>query len=285
MTTPTTPYEETALCANLGRRDGRLLFAGQDTVELARQYGTPLYLMDEDRIRYNCRLYTQAFNRCLPAGSRVLYASKAAAFRQMCRIVGEEGLGLDVVSSGEIYTAMTAGFPMDRVYYHGNSKSDRDLAFALDAGVGCIVVDGVEELLALEAEAGRRNARQKVLLRITPGIDPHTYAAVSTGQVDSKFGVSIETGQADEFVKLALGQPHLSVAGFHCHVGSQVFWEDVFERSVLVMMAFIRHIRDTISPARSPRWRRPWRPLPAGCPCPCPRCSWSRAAASWRTRA
>ena len=133
---------------------------------------------------------------------------------------------------------------MDRVYYHGNSKSDRDLAFALDAGVGCIVVDGVEELLALEAEAGRRNARQKVLLRITPGIDPHTYAAVSTGQVDSKFGVSIETGQADEFVKLALGQPHLSVAGFHCHVGSQVFWEDVFERSVLVMMAFIRHIRD-----------------------------------------
>ena len=245
MTTPTTPYEETALCANLGRRDGRLLFAGQDTVELARQYGTPLYLMDEDRIRYNCRLYTQAFNRCLPAGSRVLYASKAAAFRQMCRIVGEEGLGLDVVSSGEIYTAMTAGFPMDRVYYHGNSKSDRDLAFALDAGVGCIVVDGVEELLALEAEAGRRNARQKVLLRITPGIDPHTYAAVSTGQVDSKFGVSIETGQADEFVKLALGQPHLSVAGFHCHVGSQVFWEDVFERSVLVMMAFIRHIRDT----------------------------------------
>ena len=189
-------------------------------------------------------LYTKAFEEHLPAGSQVLYASKAASFKGMCRIVESEGLGLDVVSSGEIHTAQAAGFPMDRVYYHGNSKSDADIAFALDAGVGCFVVDGVEELLSLEAEAGRRNRRQKVLLRITPGIDPHTYAAVSTGQVDSKFGVSIETGQADAFVKLALEQPHLHVAGYHCHVGSQVFWEDVFERSVLVMMAFIRHMQD-----------------------------------------
>ena len=244
MTQTPAPYPETALCANLDRRDGRLRFAGQDTLALARQYGTPLYLMDEDRIRHNCRLYTEAFAQRLPTGSRVLYASKAAAFRQMCRIVEEEGLGLDVVSSGEIYTAKTAGFPMDRVYYHGNNKSDEDIALALDAGVGCFVVDGVEELLALEAEAARRNMRQKALLRITPGIDPHTYAAVSTGQVDSKFGVSIETGQAEPFVQLALSQPHLEVAGFHCHVGSQVFWEDVFERSVLVMMAFIRRIRD-----------------------------------------
>ena len=239
---PTRP--ETALCANLDRQDGRLRFAGQDTLSLARAYGTPLYLMDEDRVRYNCRLYTDAFRACFPAGSRVLYAGKAASFKAMCRIVGEEGLGLDAVSSGEIYTAQKAGFPMDRVYYHGNSKSDADIAFAMDAGVGCFVVDGVEELLALEAEAARRGVKQKALLRITPGIDPHTYAAVSTGQVDSKFGVSIETGQADDFVKLALAQPHLHIAGFHCHVGSQVFWEDVFERSVLVMMAFIRRVRD-----------------------------------------
>ena len=239
-----TPYPETALCTNLDRQEGRLRFAGQDTVALARTYGTPLYLMDEDRIRYNCRLYQDAFSRCFPAGSMVLYASKAASFRQMCRIVRDEGLGLDVVSSGEIYTAQRADFPMARVYYHGNDKTDEDIAFALDAGVGCFVVDGEEELLALEAEAARRGMRQKVLLRITPGIDPHTYAAVSTGQVDSKFGVSIETGQAEAFVRLALVQPHLNVAGFHCHVGSQVFWEDVFERSVMVMMAFIRTVRD-----------------------------------------
>ena len=226
------------------RRDGRLRFADQDTLALAEAYGTPLYLMDEDRIRHNCRLYTETFARCFPAGSQVLYASKAASFRQMCRIVQQEGLGLDVVSSGEIYTAMTAGFPMERVYYHGNNKTDEDITFAMDAGVGCFVVDGEEELLALEAEACRRNTRQKVLLRITPGIDPHTYDAVSTGKVDSKFGVSIETGQAEPFVRLALAQPHLNVAGFHCHVGSQVFWEDVFERSVMVMMAFIRTVRD-----------------------------------------
>ena len=244
FTAPDAPFPETALCSNLDRKDGRLRFAGQDALALAQTYGTPLYLMDEDRIRYNCRLYTEAFAKCFPAGSRVLYASKAASFRQMCRIVKGEGLGLDVVSSWEIHTARTAGFPMDAVYYHGNNKSDADIAFAMDAGVGCFVVDGVEELLALEAEAARRNVRQKVLLRITPGIDPHTYEAVSTGKVDSKFGVPIETGQADAFVRLALAQAHLFVAGFHCHVGSQVFWEDVFERSVLVMMAFIRHSFD-----------------------------------------
>ena len=238
------PFPETDLCSNLSRRDGHLQFAGQDTLALAQTYGTPLYLMDEDRIRGNCRLYTESFKTCFPEGSRVLYASKAASFQQMCRIVASEGMGVDVVSPGEIYTAQKAGFPMDLAYYHGNNKTDADIAFAMDAGVGCFVVDGVEELLALEAEAARRNGKQKVLLRITPGIDPHTYAAVSTGQVDSKFGVSIETGQADAFVKLALEQPHLHVAGYHCHVGSQVFWEDVFERSVLVMMAFIRHIRD-----------------------------------------
>ena len=235
---------EAALCANLDRRDGHLRFAGQDAVELAKMDGTPLYLMDEDRIRYNCRLYREAFSKCFPEGSQVLYASKAAAFRQMCRIVGDEGLGLDVVSPGEIHTARTAGFPMAQVYYHGNNKTDEDIAFAMDAGVGCFVADGIEELLALEAEAARRGVVQKVLLRITPGIDPHTYAAVSTGQVDSKFGVSIETGQAEPFVRLALEQPHLNVAGFHCHVGSQVFWEDVFERAVMVMMAFIRTVRD-----------------------------------------
>ena len=122
QTTPLRP--ETALCSNLDRRDGHLRFAGQDTIELAKTYGTPLYLMDEDRVRYNCRLYREAFSTCFPEGSQVLYASKAAAFQQMCRIVGDEGLGLDVVSSGEIHTAKTAGFPMARVYYHGNNKTD-----------------------------------------------------------------------------------------------------------------------------------------------------------------
>ena len=245
MTAPrSTLCPETNLCPNLSRQDGRLCFAGQDTVSLARTYGTPLYLMDEDRIRHNCALYRDAFQDCFPPGSLVLYASKAASFKEMCRIAAAEGLGLDVVSPGEIYTAQTAGFPMEKVYYHSNNKTEEDIAFALDAGVGCFVADGEEELLSLEAQAARRNRRQRVLLRITPGIDPHTYAAVSTGQVDSKFGVPIETGQAEAFVRLALEQPHLILEGFHCHVGSQVFWEDVFERSAEVMMHFIRDMRE-----------------------------------------
>ena len=161
------------LSSNIQRSaDGSLQFAGHSVPALVQQYGTPLYLMDEERIRANCRMYRDAFRAQFGEGALPLYASKAASFRQMCRIVESEGLGLDVVSSGEIYTAQTAGFPMDRVYYHGNNKSDADIAFALDAGVGCFVVDGVEELLSLEAEAGRRDRRQKVLLRITPASTP-----------------------------------------------------------------------------------------------------------------
>ena len=218
---------------------GHLCFAGQDTVALAARYGTPLYLLDEDRVRCNCRLYTETFREVMPAGSKVLYASKANAFRQLYRIVEEEGLGADVVSCGELFTAYKAGFDLKNAYFHSNNKTDADIAMAVSLGVGAFVTDGEEELLALEAECARQNKRQKVLLRITPGIDPHTYAAVSTGQVDSKFGVAIETGQAMALTELALAQEHIELAGFHCHVGSEVFYEDVFERSARVMLAFI----------------------------------------------
>ncbi len=225
---------------------GHLCFAGQDTTELSAQYGTPLYLMDEERIRQNCRTYLKVFRECFAPGSLPLYASKANAFRQLFRIVQEEGLGADVVSAGEIHTAASAGFDMSRTYFHSNNKTDADIAFAMDKGVGCFVVDGEEELIAIESEAARRGIRQPVLLRLTPGIDPHTYAQVATGQVDSKFGCAIETGQADAFVRIALAQPHLEVRGFHCHVGSQVFGEDVFLRTARVMLDYIRKVRDEL---------------------------------------
>lgn len=234
------------LCRNLNVENGHLTFAGQDTVALAARFGTPLYLMDEDTIRRNCRRYTESFARLFPAGSLALYASKAASFTELCRIMQTEGMGLDVVSMGEIYTACKAGFPMEKVYFHSNHKTQADIQFALEKGVGCLVVDNEEELLCLQAEAAKRNRRQKVLLRITPGIDPHTYAAVATGQVDSKFGLPIETGQAQAFLALALQQPHLFVAGLHCHVGSQVFTEDVFERSAAVMLAFMADMREKL---------------------------------------
>ena len=232
-------------CDNLGvNAAGHLTFAGQDTVELAGRYGTPLYLMDEDRIRHNCRVYLDAMTQSFPAGSRPLYAGKAAAFRQMYRIMQSEGMGIDVVSCGEIHTAHSAGFDLTNAYFHGNNKTDADIEFAMDRGVGCFVADNVDELSRIEAAAAARAMRQKVLLRLTPGIDTHTYEAVNTGKVDSKFGSAIETGQAMEITAYALTLPHIDLAGFHCHVGSQVFAEDVFERAAEIMLRFLAAVRD-----------------------------------------
>ncbi len=223
--------------------NGHLYFAGQDTVALAEQYGTPLYLMDEGRIRDNMRMYRRAFSESFGPEALPLYASKANAFKRIYEIAKEEGMGVDVVSSGEIYTAVRAGFPMERAYFHSNNKTDWDIAFAMDQGVGYFVVDNREELDAIDRIAGEKGIRQKILLRLTPGIDPHTYEAVATGQVDSKFGTAIETGQAREMVSYTLGLPHIDLKGFHCHVGSQVFGEDVYERASDIMLTFLAQCR------------------------------------------
>lgn len=232
------------LSTNIARTpDDVLTFAGHDVTRLAAQYGTPLYLMDEARIRENCRMYLQAFRQHFGGDSLPLYASKAASFRRIYEIMAEEGMGVDVVSSGELYTALSAGFPAEKIYFHGNCKTDADIALGVQRGIGCFVVDNQEELLTLEAAAENAGIIQKIFLRVTPGIDPHTYEAVSTGQVDSKFGAAVETGQAMELVKLALAQPHLALKGLHCHVGSQVFGEDVYQRTVDIMLPFMAEIR------------------------------------------
>ena len=237
--------ERTFICENIGvSPDGHLTFAGQDTVELAARYGTPLYLLDEDRIRDRCRTYTRAFREHFGPGSMPLYASKANAFKQIYRIAAKEGMCIDVVSPGEIFTAKQAGFDMGLAYFHSNNKTDEDIRYAMDCGVGYFVADNEEEILAVEAEAARRGTVQKVLLRLTPGIDPHTYEAVNTGRVDSKFGSAIETGQAEAFTAMTLAQRHISLEGFHCHVGSQVFEEDVYERACVIMLEFMARIRD-----------------------------------------
>lgn len=233
------------ICNNISTgKDGHLLFAGQDTVVLAAQYGTPLYLMDEDKIREKCRIYKEAFSTYLPKGSCPLYASKACSFKQIYRIMSDMDMGIDVVSPGEIYTAASAGFDLGRAYFHGNNKTDADVAFAMDHQVGYFVADNMAELDAIEAEAAGRGIVQKILLRITPGIDPHTYDKVSTGKVDSKFGSAIETGQAEEITGYALSLDHVELCGFHCHVGSQVFGEDVFEEAAKVMLGFVRAMKD-----------------------------------------
>ena len=224
-------------------RNGHLYFAGQDTVELAERYGTPLYLMDEDKIRENCRVYTAAFRKHFGENARPLYASKANCFKRIYEIMREEDMGIDVVSSGEMYTAIQAGYDLSRAYFHSNNKTDADIAYGMENGIGCFVADNVEEIKAIEAEAARRGIRQKVLLRLTPGIDPHTYEAIATGKVDSKFGSAIETGQAEEITVFTLAQPHVELMGFHCHVGSQVFGEDIFERAAVVMLEFIAEMK------------------------------------------
>lgn len=232
------------ICDNITvNGEGHLCFAGQDTTRLAAEYGTPLYLMDEARIRYNCRIYRNAMEKYFGGDSCALYASKAASFAKMYSIVSEEGLGADVVSSGEIYTAMAAGFDMSRAFFHSNNKTDSDIEYAIDCGIGFFVADNAEELDAIERIAGKKGIKQSVLLRLTPGIDPHTYAAVATGKVDSKFGSAIETGQAEEITKYALSLEHISLEGFHCHVGSQVFDSDVYLRASTVMLDFIADMK------------------------------------------
>ncbi len=233
------------ICNNLSVNEkGHLCIGGRDTVELAEKYGTPLYVFDEDRIRERCRTYRTALCEAFGEKANALYASKAASFRAMYRIMKEEGLGVDVVSSGEIYTAVSADFPMERAYFHSNNKTDDDVAFAMDHGVGYFVVDNREELDAIERLAAERKIIQRVLLRLTPGIDPHTYEAIATGKVDSKFGSAIETGQADEMTAYALRLPHVDLVGFHCHVGSQVFDSDVFLRAAAIMLEFIAKMKE-----------------------------------------
>ena len=235
------------VCENIGINGlGHLTFAGQDTVTLAQQYGTPLYLMDEDRIRYNCRQYLNAMAESLGEGSYPLFASKAACFKRIYEIMAEEGMAIDLVSSGEVYTAVKAKFPMERSFFHGNNKTDEDIAFAMEAGVGYFIVDSHYELEAIQAEAAKRGITQKVLLRLTPGIDPHTYEAVATGKVDSKFGVAIETGQAEVFVDAAVKCSNVQVCGYHCHVGSQVFDEEgsVYTDAAKIMFAFMAEMNE-----------------------------------------
>jgi len=222
---------------------GHLCIAGRDTVELAKKHGTPLMVMDEERIRRNMRIYKSAMEKHFGCGSHPSFASKSFSCKYIYRIAREENIGIDLVSSGELYTANAAGFPMDKVFFHGNNKTDADLRYALELGVGHIVVDGHDELEALDAIAGEMGVRPTVLLRITPGIDPHTHQKIVTGNVDSKFGMAILTGQAFEFVKAALECDNLVLDGFHCHVGSQIFDIDPFTEACDIMLAFVAKVK------------------------------------------
>lgn len=235
------------ICDNISVNEkGHLTFAGYDTVDLADKYGTPLYLMDEDKIREHVRAYKTAMAEYFPAGSMPEFASKAFSCKQIYRIMAEEGIDIDVVSPGEIYTAAAAGFPMENSFFHGNNKTDSDIRFAIENKVGCFVVDNEDELFALDRIAGEMGTMQNILLRVTPGIDPHTHKKISTGSVESKFGTAIETGQAMEITKTALELQNVKLCGFHCHVGSQIFESQPFTDASEIMLEFIADVRDTL---------------------------------------
>lgn len=236
--------QQEILCSNITISDnGELLFAGKNTIELAKKYGTPLYLIDEDMIRKNIRTYIDAMNKYYPEGSFPSYASKALSFKQIYRIMKEENAGIDVVSSGELYTAIKADFPIEKAFFHGNNKTEEDIKFAIDNGIGYFVVDNFWELDCIDRVAKEKGIIQKILLRITPGIDPHTLDAINTGKVDSKFGCAIETGQAEEIAAYSLKLSNIELCGFHCHIGSQIFESNPFMDAAKIMLSFIADIK------------------------------------------
>ena len=215
-----------------------LTINGVDTAFLAEKYGTPLYVMNEDRIRENCRKYTGAMQAYFREGSMPLYAGKAMSVKCIYPIIDSEGMGADVVSPGEIFTCLAAGFPREKMFFHGTNKTDQDIEYALDSQVGYFVVDNMNELNALNEAAGRRGIVQKALLRVTVGLDPHTLEAINTGKVDSQFGVPIETGQAEGFVLAAVAAENVEPLGFHSHIGSQIMESDSFCDQADILLGF-----------------------------------------------
>ena len=207
---------------------GHLAIGGADCVDLAKKFGTPLYVFDEAYIRQMMRVYRDTLFEHYDGNGQVLYASKAFSCKAIYRIADEENIGVDVVSGGELYTALEAGFPAEKIYMHGNNKLDYEIGEALDAGIGCIVADAYSEIDKIDAEARKRGIVQKILLRINPGVEAHTHAFVQTATTDSKFGFSIQDGTAEQATTYALSKANVKLEGYHCHIGSQIFEKQSF---------------------------------------------------------
>ena len=218
---------------------GHLTIGGMDTVELAAQFGTPLYVYDENSIRKSCRAFRDSLNDYYDGNGQVLYASKAFSCKEMYRIVQSEGLGADVVSAGEIYTAVSAGFNPGNLFFHGNNKTCDELEYAISLGIGRIIVDNLTELERINEIAKKNNKQVKIQLRIKPGIDAHTHDYIRTGQIDSKFGFSLENGEAMAAALRASEYENIDLLGVHCHIASQVTETEPFCEAADVMMNFI----------------------------------------------
>lgn len=223
---------------------GNLTIGGVDTVKLAEQYGTPAYVFDENEIRKNLRAFKSSIDENYGGNGLVLYASKAFCCKEMCRICKQEGTGLDVVSGGELYTALSVDFPAENIVFHGNNKTYDELEMAVENGVGRIIVDNIYELKTLNEIAEKQGKTAGIMFRIKPGIDAHTHSFIRTGQIDSKFGFALETGEAMEAIKLAASMPNINLRGLHCHIGSQIFDIDPFELAATVMLDLFKAVKD-----------------------------------------
>ncbi len=222
---------------------GHLEIGGADSVELANRFGTPLYVFDEAHIRNMMRVYKNTLETEYGGNGQVLYASKAFSCMAIYAIAKQENIGIDVVSGGELYTALKAGFDASNIYFHGNNKLSDELELAVENEVGCIVVDSYREADILNLIAEKHNLTQSVLIRINPGIEAHTHAFVQTARTDSKFGFSVSDGAAEEMVKYILGKPNLRLKGFHCHIGSQIFEKQSFVLAAEKVMDFMADIK------------------------------------------
>jgi diaminopimelate decarboxylase len=219
-----------------------LTLGGCDSAELASEFGTPLYVYDELTLRHICREFVSEFGARYP-DSRVLYASKAYINPALAKLLDEEGLGMDVVSGGELAVAMAADFPAGSIYFHGNNKSAEELRMAMDYGLGRVVVDGFHELALLDELAGVRGKVQDIMLRVSPGVDPHTHEKTTTGILDSKFGFSIETGDAARAIREALDAPNLDLVGIHFHLGSPIFELEPYSIAIDTVLSFLAPFR------------------------------------------
>lgn len=225
---------------------GHLTIDDCDSVVLAQRYGTPLYVMSETEIIKNVEQYKRSIDKFYGGNGAVAYASKAFSCKEIYRLMNRLGASIDVVSGGELYTALSVGFPAERVYFHGNNKSPDEIARAIEVGVGRIIVDNLPELEIIGATARAAAKKAQVLFRIKPGIDAHTHDFVRTGQIDSKFGFALETGDAMEAIKFALNDGNIDVMGIHCHIGSQIFDIEPFALAAEVMIDFMAKVRDEL---------------------------------------
>ena len=222
---------------------GHLEIGGADTVELAEKFGTPLYVLDEKHIRDMMRAYKNTIDECYGGNGTVLYASKAFSCTAVYAIAKSENIGVDTVSAGELYTALQAGFPADRIYLHGNNKLFSELELAVDCGIGAVVLDSFGEADILNAICAKRGKIQNVLIRINPGIEAHTHAFVQTARTDSKFGFSVSDGRAEEMVAYVIDKQNLRLKGFHCHIGSQIFEKKSFALAAEKVMRFMADMK------------------------------------------